>query len=107
MVKNDDVGFVYPRQKVKLKLAAYPFQQYGMLDGEILNIGADASDGDAGAQSNKDPSAKAKTAPALIYKALISLGAQQLAANGETHKLVPGMQVIAEINEGQRTVIEY
>ena len=51
MVRNDDVGFVYPQQKVKLKLATYPFQQYGMLDGEIMTIGADASDG--GAQSSQ------------------------------------------------------
>ena len=43
-VKNDDVGFVYPHQKVKIKLAAYPFQKYGMLDGEVLHIGPDASD---------------------------------------------------------------
>ena len=32
-IKNSDVGFVYPHQKVKVKLTAYPFEKYGMLDG--------------------------------------------------------------------------
>jgi HlyD family secretion protein len=106
MVKNDDVGFVYPNQKVKLKLAAYPFQHYGMLDGEVLTVGADASDEQQsqGQGSNKD---KEKTSPTTIYKALVSLGAQQLAVDGDQYKLVPGMQVIAEINQGKRSVLEY
>jgi len=58
MVKNDDVGFVYPHQKVKIKLAAYPFQQYGMLDGEVLTIGADADPiGDGDDEHESDASA--------------------------------------------------
>ncbi|MGZ5819477.1 MAG: HlyD family efflux transporter periplasmic adaptor subunit, partial [Burkholderiaceae bacterium] len=109
MVKNDDVGFVYSQQKVKLKLATYPFQQYGMLDGEIMTIGADASDG--GASQTKDSSTKNNSnnnPPSnQVYKALISLKTQQLTADGKQYKLVPGMQVVAEVNEGQRTVMEY
>jgi len=106
MVMNDDIGFIYPRQRVKLKLTAYPFQRYGMLDGEVMTISADASEGE-GTQFSKDIGAKNRTAPTLVYKALVSLGAQKLEANGEKHKLVPGMQVVAEVNEGQRTAIEY
>jgi HlyD family secretion protein len=110
MVKNDDVGFVYPQQKVKLKLATYPFQEYGMLDGEIMTIGADASDGGASSQT-KDASSKNNgnnnAAPSQFYKALVSLKEQQLTADGKQYKLVPGMQVVAEINEGKRTVMEY
>lgn len=110
MVRNDDVGFIYPQQKVKLKLATYPFQQYGMLDGQVMTIGADASDG--GAQSPPAKDASTKNYPnnppsAQIYKALVSLDTQQLIAHGKQYKLVPGMQVVAEVNEGQRTVMEY
>ena len=108
MVKNDDVGFVTPHQAVKIKLAAYPFQKYGMLDGEVLTIGADSSEEQQQQQqnqgSNKD---KDKPAPSLIYKALVKLSTQQLSADGEQFKLVPGMQVTAEINQGKRTVLEY
>lgn len=106
MVRNDDVGFVYPQQKVKMKLASYPFQQYGMLDGEVMTIGADSSDGDASTQSSDKDYGNKPSRPS-IYKALISLKAQQLEARNVSHRLVPGMQVVAEINEGQHTVMEY
>ena len=104
MVKNDDVGFVYPQQKVKVKIAAYPFQKYGMLDGEVIQVGPDASDADKQASKDSD---KEKQPPQLTYKALIALKSQTLEAQGQTFKLVPGMQAIAEINQGRRTVMEY
>ncbi|MFZ6654756.1 HlyD family type I secretion periplasmic adaptor subunit [Undibacterium sp. TJN19] len=107
MVRNDDVGFVYPHQKVKIKLAAYPFQQYGMLDGEVLTIGADASDMQAQGGQNGQNRDKDKTGNATIYKALVSLPVQQLNAENKQYKLLPGMQVVAEINQGKRTVLEY
>ena len=104
MVKNDDVGFVFPQQKVKVKLAAYPFEQYGMLEGQVSHIGPDVSDAQASARDqNKDSSSTQN----LAYKALVSLNSQVLQAQGERFKLVPGMQVVAEINQGQRTVMEY
>lgn len=109
-VKNDDVGFVYSHQKVKVKLAAYPFQKYGMLDGEVLRIGADANDANSNQQttSNKDPSASDQTTPPqLSYKATIALSSQTLKAQGESLRLVSGMQVTAEINQGKRSVMEY
>lgn len=105
MVKNDDVGFVFPQQTVKVKLVPYPFEKYGMLDGEVIHVGPDASDGDGQAQPSKDKDKSA--APSLTYKALIVLNQQVLKAQGEQFKLVPGMQVIAEINQGRRTVMEY
>ena len=43
-VKNDDIGFVHPAQRVKLKLAAFSFQQYGMVEGEVANVSADAAE---------------------------------------------------------------
>jgi len=107
MVKNDDVGFVYPNQKVKLKLASYPFQHYGLLDGEVLTVGADASEEQSSQQSQSSNKNAEKSAPAMIYKALISLGAQQLAVENNQYKLVPGMQVVAEIDQGKRSVLEY
>ena len=106
MVKNDDVGFVFPKQKVKLKLLAYPFQKYGMIAGEVMHIGPDASNMDPLQNANKDLS-KDGAAPTLTYKALISLNSQEVNAEGEKLKIVPGMQVIAEINQGQRSVMEY
>ena len=107
-VKNDDVGFVYPKQRVKVKLAAYPFEEYGMLDGEVIHIGPDASAPDAQQQgkdgNNKQPQQQQQPS---IYKAIVALDQQTLDADGKQHKLVAGMQVVAEINQGRRTVIQY
>ncbi len=107
MVKNDDVGFVYPQQKVKVKLAPYPFEKYGMLDGVVTRIDAD-SDADAQSQPKGQPQSKDKQqAPPSVYKAIISINSQVLEAKGKKLKLVPGMQVVAEINQGRRTVMQY
>jgi hemolysin D len=106
MVKNNDVGFVYLNQKVKLKLAAYPFEQYGMLDGFVSNIGPDSSEADPSTQSSRQSQDK-QQAQTSNYKARIDLGSQTLEAEGKKMKLVPGMQVVAEINQGTRTVMRY
>lgn len=103
MIRNEDVGFVYPHQQVKVKLAAYPFDEYGMLDGEVTRIQAD-SDSDAQA---RDSANDRQAPPTLSYKAIVSLNSQILEAEGRRMKLVPGMQVVAEINQGSRTVMKY
>jgi HlyD family secretion protein len=104
MIRNDDVGFVYPQQQVKVKLAAYPFQKYGMLDGEVLHVGPDASEGE---NPPKDSDGTERPPARLAYKALIALKAQTLDARGQILKLAPGMQVVTEIHQGRRTVLEY
>ena len=103
MIRNEDVGFVYVHQQVKVKLAAYPFDEYGMLDGEVTRIQAD-SDSDAQA---RDSTNDRQAPPTLSYKAIVSLNSQILEAEGRQMKLVPGMQVVAEINQGSRTVMKY
>jgi len=104
-VKNEDVGFVHRDQRVKLKLSTYPFQKYGMIDGTVIHVGPDAAD-----QPNSSPKAGADSAdPAagLRYKALVRLDDQTLRTDGHSLRLSPGMQVVAEIHQGQRSVMEY
>jgi hemolysin D len=104
MVKNDDVGFVHREQKVKVKLVAYPFEKYGMLDGKISHVSADANEVQAPVNDSNKNQAVSQGA---TYKVLVTLDEQKLRARGEQFKLVPGMQVIAEIKQGNRTVMEY
>lgn len=100
-VGNADAGFVQAGRKVRLKLAAYPFQKYGMVDGTVRQIGADAQEiPEAGAPA-------AKTHQQTSYRALIDLDSEAIASQGRQLKLVPGMQVSAEIHLGTRTVLEY
>jgi hemolysin D len=96
-VSNADAGFVQAEQKVRVKLAAYPFQKYGMLDGVVRQVSADA-------QEKTDT---AKSVPEAAYRALIHLDNDYLDSQGKRLRLVPGMLVNAEIHLGTRTVLEY
>ena len=86
-VSNEDVGFVRAGQAVKLKLAAFQFTKYGMVEGTVRQVSADATE--------------------AAYRTLVDLKAEHLQAGGVRHALTPGMQVAAEINLGTRTVLEY
>ena len=100
-IHNEDMGFVAPGQSVKVKLQAYPFQKYGMLEGRVALISADSS-------ANDPQKATALGQNPQSYKALVKLASQELrASSGEVLKLAPGMVVQAEIHQGRRTVLEY
>ncbi|MDP3483565.1 MAG: HlyD family type I secretion periplasmic adaptor subunit [Sulfuricella sp.] len=104
-ISNEDIGFIRKGQSVKLKLAAFPFQKYGMVEGTVEHVSADAADNNTSnnpAQSDKN----AKTPP-LVYKALVALKAMRLEMDGERFPLGAGMQASAEILLGRRTVMEY
>jgi hemolysin D len=109
-VRNEDVGFVHPDQPVEVKLAAYPFQKYGMLHGKVMRISPDASDsGNRAREGNVGGSDRdvSSNVPSRGYRALIELQSQTLRRGDLQLKLLAGMQVIAEIKEGRRSVLEY
>jgi HlyD family secretion protein len=99
-IENKDIGFVIEAQPVRLKLTAYPFQKYGMLEGTVRTISADASARE-GSTAAADPTRE----PA--FRALIELNQQVLAVTGRPLPLSAGMQVSAEIVQGRRSVLEY
>ena len=90
-ISNQDVGFVQPGHEAKLKLAAFQFQKYGMVEGRVLHVNADASEMPAPNQRQ------------LAFRALIELREQRL----DGYALQPGMQVAGEVHLGTRTVLEY
>ncbi|MFZ3019428.1 MAG: HlyD family type I secretion periplasmic adaptor subunit [Gallionella sp.] len=100
-VGNQDVGFIHTGEPVKIKFAAYQFQKYGMVEGQVAHLSADASDNQ---QQNND---KTGSNLPFSYRALVDLKAQHLVADGVHHNLTPGMQVTAEIHLGTRTILEY
>jgi len=103
-VKNDDIGFVREAQPVKVKLASFSFQKYGMLEGTVAQVSADSAEQGAGAAAPGTPKPPAQ---ALAYRTLVNLKTQTLNADGVKYRLTPGMQVAAEIHLGTRTVLEY
>jgi HlyD family secretion protein len=104
-VRNEDVGFLHVGQAAKVKVVSYPFQKYGLLEGTVTHISADAAElGAADAAANVG---RGMAGGALKYKALVKLSRQTLQFEGTDLTLNPGMQVAAEIHQGQRTVLEY
>lgn len=107
-IKNEDVGFVQVGQRAQVKLAAYPFQRYGMLVGKVVHVGADATEPQRSAAGGGRDAAGAEVVGVSTYKARIQLERQVLVdPQGNRLALAPGMQVVAEINQGRRTVLEY
>ncbi len=102
-VSNEDIGFVREGQAVKLKFAAFPFQKYGMVEGRVEHVSADAADGNTPASNGRDPTGRQP----LVYKALIRLKAMQLEMDQQRFRLSAGMQTHAEIWLRDRTVMEY
>jgi HlyD family secretion protein len=105
-VSNQDIGFVRQGQPVKVKLAAFPFQKYGMVEGTVEHVSADAADANTQGQQNGGGDKGAKAAP-LTYRALVALKAMQLEQDSERLSLSAGMQASAEILLGTRSVLEY
>lgn len=103
-VSNEDAGFVREGQPVKLKLLTYSFQKYGMVDGTVAHLSADASPQSNGHEGG-EPGARGESP--LAYRAVVHLSRQMLIAGRGQHKLAPGMQVTAEIRLGTRRVIDY
>jgi HlyD family secretion protein len=104
-VSNEDIGFVRKGQPVKIKLAAFPFQKYGMVEGTVEHVSADSADNNT--SNSPAQSDKAAKTPPLVYKALVALKAMRLEMDGERFPLGAGMQASAEILLGRRTVMEY
>ncbi len=102
MVRNEDAGFIHLGQSVRLKLVAYPFQKYGMIDGTIDHIGPDAADPSVAGREGLDP---AQTV--AHYPVWVKLSRQTLLVDGKPLSLSPGMQVVADIHQGRRSVLEY
>ncbi|MBL1260754.1 MAG: HlyD family type I secretion periplasmic adaptor subunit [Thiotrichaceae bacterium] len=91
-VANKDIGFVEKGQAAEVKVEAFPFTKYGVLDAEVVNLSFDAvPDEERG----------------LIYKAKLSLQASVIGTGDKLINLVPGMNVTVEIKTGKRYLIEY
>lgn len=104
-IKNADSGFIIPNTAAKVKVSSYPFQKYGMVEGEVVHFSADASETAGGRQEEVNP--EGRLAVTANYKAHIKLKAQNLKRDDQTFRLLPGMQVVAEIHLGSRSIIEY
>jgi HlyD family secretion protein len=103
LVRNLDVGFVHVGQTAKVKVATYPFQKYGTVQGVVTHVSADASE----APTRRDPAEESAASAQNGYRARVALAAQSVSFDGRSLPLTSGMQVESEIRLGERSLLEY
>jgi hemolysin D len=106
-VSNQDVGFVRPGQDVKLKLVAFQFQKYGMVEGKVRQVSSDATEAPSPNTRSDALTGRDRPMGPLSFRALVDLKSQHLEAEKERYRLGAGMQVAGEIHLGTRSILEY
>jgi hemolysin D len=91
-ITNRDIGFVKEGQKVDVRIDSFPFQEYGDIKGELIEIGSDALPPDQVYQYWRFP-------------AKVKLDGQALLINSRQVPLQSGMSINANIKLRKRTVI--
>ena len=91
-VKPSDIAFLYVGQKVRVNITAYDFAKYGGLEGELINISADAvkvSDTES------------------MYVIQVRTNTSSISYNDEKLEIIPGMVAEVGILTGKQTIMEY
>ena len=107
-VQNRDIGFVKVGQRVAVKLEAFDFTEYGLIEGKVRYLSRDAIDrdgnNDRGAEAGGADPARAE----LVYAVRIRLDCGSQAARSRLcERLRPGMAAQVEIKTDRRRIIQY
>lgn len=89
-VPNKDIAFIEKGMVAKLKFDAFPFQDYGIVDGTVIEVSPDA-------QTNSDSSS--------FYKVMIAPGQTEIGTKGRNVPLRPGLALTAEIVTERKTIL--
>jgi HlyD family secretion protein len=91
-VLNRDIGFITEGMRAKVKLATFPFQEFGTIEGEVIQLSPNATlDKDLG----------------LVFEAKVKLNQNNVVVHGKPVELAPGMAATAEIVTRQRSVLTF
>jgi hemolysin D len=91
-VQNKDIGFVKSSLPAAIKVDAFDFQKYGMLDGIVRLVSADSREDDKLGQ---------------VFNVYVTPSSNHLRVEGKKRALQAGMTVVAEIKVGTRRIIEF
>lgn len=100
-------GFIQPGQEVWLRLAAYPYQKFGLTKGHVVKISGTpiaAQDLPHG-QGNALLASTQSNEP--LYRIQVALASQHVFAFGEQHMLRPGMTLEADVIHDVRGIWEW
>ncbi len=90
LVPNKDIAFIEKGLPAKLKFDAFPFQDYGVVEGTVIDV---------------SPDAQVDKALGSFYKVTIAPGKREIAAKGKNVPLRPGLAVTAEIITERKSIL--
>ena len=90
----NDIGKFNIGYDARVKFTAFPFQKYGTLNGKLRTISENTFEINSAGGKN------------ALYHARLSLS-NKLQNVPKKFRLIPGMEIIAEIKVGKRRIIEY
>ena len=91
-VLNRDIGFINQGMKAKVKIATFPFQEFGVVEGEVLQI---------------SPNAIIDKELGLVFPTRIKLSKHSLNVRGQQVEFNPGMAANAEIVTRKKSVLTF
>jgi hemolysin D len=113
MVQNRDIGFVHAGQDAEIKIDAFDFNRYGLIDGKVVSVSPDAilrdksADKASADQRRADDESSEPSNQELAYAARVALARTQMQVEDRFVELTPGMAVNVEIKTGSRRIIGY
>lgn len=91
-VLNRDIGFIREGMKSKVKMATFPFQEFGTINGEVVQVSPNAT-------TDKDLG--------LVFPTRIKLNTHSINVRGRDVKLTPGMAATGEIVTRKKSVLTF
>jgi hemolysin D len=101
VVFNKDIGFVKEGQRCAIKVDAFDFQKYGIIEGAVETINPFTLEESKGKE--KEGETEAGGYPVWVKMLTDTIKTK----DGIIFRMKPGMTVTAEINVGKRRVIEF
>ncbi|NTG84520.1 HlyD family type I secretion periplasmic adaptor subunit [Rhizobium rhizogenes] len=113
---NSDIGFVSVGQPAVIKMEAFPFTRYGVINGHVMEVATDAIPEPDANQLESDPAKElqgiipttnAQRVQNLVFPVTIKLDSGTVNVDGKDVPLSPGMAATVEIKTGKRRILEY
>lgn len=96
-ILNRDIGFIQPGMKAKVKLATFPYQEFGIIEGEVVSISPDAVvEKDANGQD---------LGP--VFPAKVRIDRKSIQVRGRDVELSPGMAGAADIVTRKKSILSF
>ena len=91
-IENKDIGFVEENHEAEIKVDAFPFTKYGMIEGKITNISNDAVENEN---------------LGWVFMSRVAMFDDKIQVGEKLVNLTPGMSVTVEVKTGKRRLIEF